>query len=79
MTDLFEILRTDFTKFYSHSERVVVDEVIVKLKGRIIFKQYISKKHKHLGIKMYKVCDSCGYICDVAILCVKTESGSYNT
>ena len=74
MTDLFEILMTDFTKFYSRYERVVVDEVVVKFKGRIIFKQYISKKHKHLVIKMYKVCDSSGYICDVDIcLCKDRE------
>jgi len=60
--DLFEILRT---KFYNPSEHLVVDEVTVKFKGRVIFKQYIPKKHKHFGIKMYKLCDANNYTYDM--------------
>ena len=56
--DLFEIIRTNFSKFYSPSEYLAVDEVIVKFKGRIVFKQYIPKKRKHFGIKMFKLCNS---------------------
>ena len=41
--DLFEIIRTKFSKFYNPSEHLVVDEVIVKFKGRVLFKQYIPK------------------------------------
>ena len=41
--DLFEITRTNFSKFYNPSERLAVDEVIVKFKGRVLFKQYIPK------------------------------------
>ena len=52
-----------FSKFYNPSEHLAVDEVIVKFKGRIVFKHYISKKRKHFGIKMFKLCDSTGYIC----------------
>jgi hypothetical protein len=37
---------------------LVVDEIIVKFKGRVIFKQYIPKKCKSFGIKLYKLCDS---------------------
>jgi len=33
-----------------------VDEVIVKFKGRVIFRQNILKK-KHFSIKIYKLCD----------------------
>jgi len=43
--DLFEIIRTNFSKFYNPSEHLAADEVIVKFKGRIVFKQYILKKH----------------------------------
>lgn len=40
---LFEILQTDVSKFYVPSEHLEVDKVIVKFKGSIIFKYYISK------------------------------------
>jgi len=49
--DLFEIIRTNFSKFYNPSEHLAVDEVIVKFKGRIVFKQYILKKCKRFSIK----------------------------
>jgi len=32
-----------------------VDEVIVKFKDRVIFRQYIPKKRKRFGIKIYKL------------------------
>jgi len=59
--DLFEIIGTNFSKFYNPSECLAVDEIILKLKGRVLFKQYIPKKRKRFGIKMLKLCDSTGY------------------
>jgi hypothetical protein len=44
-----------------------VDEVIVKFKGRVIFKQYIPKKRKRFGIKIYKLCDESGYTYDMRV------------
>jgi len=44
-----------------------VDEVIVKFKGRVIFRQYIPKKRKHFGIKIYKLCDESGYTYDMRV------------
>jgi hypothetical protein len=41
---MFEIIRTNFSKFYNPSEHLAVDEVIVKFKGRVLFKQFIPKK-----------------------------------
>jgi len=38
-----------------------VDEVIVKFKGRVIFRQYIPKKRKCFFIKIYKLYDESGY------------------
>ena len=49
---LFDILNEKFSKFYSPSEHLAVDEVIIKYKGRVIFRQYIPKKHKRFGIKL---------------------------
>jgi len=42
--DLFEIIRMNFSKFYNLSEHLTVDEVILKFKGRVLFKQYFLKK-----------------------------------
>jgi hypothetical protein len=52
---LFEILRTHFPKFYSLSEHFAVDKVVVKFKGRVIFKQYILKYTNILASK----CTNC--------------------
>jgi len=48
-------------KFYNPSEDLAIDEVTVMFKGRVIFRQYIPKKHKHFGVKIYKLCNSTGY------------------
>jgi len=67
--DLFEILRTDFSKFYNPSKHLAVDEVIVKFKGRVVFKQYIQKKkkRKHFSIKIFKLCDPTVYTYDMNV------------
>ena len=44
-----------------------MDEVIVLYKGRVPFRQYIRKKHKRFGIKIYKLCDSVGYTYDMSV------------
>ena len=67
LRDLFEILRTNFLKFYNPSKHLSIDEVIVKFKGRALFKQYIPKKRKCFGIKMFKLCDSTGYTYDLNV------------
>jgi hypothetical protein len=59
------MLSDTYTKFYSPSEHLPVDEVILLFK--VIFKQYIPKKHKHFGIKIYKLLDMTGYGCDMSI------------
>jgi len=57
LRNLCEILNKAFSKFYSPSEHLAVDEVIVLFKGRVIFPQYIHKKQEGVGIKIYKTCD----------------------
>jgi hypothetical protein len=46
---------------------LAVDEVIVKFKRRVLFKQYIPKNRKSFGIKMFKLCDSTGYTYDMNV------------
>jgi len=58
---VFDKLNKAYAKFYNPSEHLAVDEVIVKFKGRAIFRQYTPKKRKHFGIKIYKLCDESGY------------------
>jgi hypothetical protein len=44
-----------------------VDEVIVKFRDRVIFRQYIPKKRRHFGIKMCKQCDDSVYTYDMSV------------
>jgi len=57
------------TEFHLHyfPLKHFLDEVIVLYKGRVIFRQYIPKKHKRFGIKIYKLCDSLGYTYDMSV------------
>jgi len=54
---VFDKINEAYDKFYDPFEHLAVDEVIVKFKGRVIFRQYIPKKRKCFGIKIYKLCD----------------------
>jgi hypothetical protein len=46
---------------------LAVDEVIVSLKKSVLFKQYIPKKRKRFGIKIFKLCVSTGYTYDMEV------------
>ena len=59
-------LNNKFCELYNPREHLAVDEVIVSYKGRVVFRQYIPKKHKRFGIKIYKLCDSLGYTYDMS-------------
>ena len=56
-----------YAKFYKSSEHLAVDDVTVKCKGRGIFRQYIPKKRKRFGIKIYKLCNESGYMYDMRV------------
>ena len=58
---------TTFSKFFSPSVHLTIDEVIVLYKGRVIFQQYTPKKHKCFGIKIYKICDKTGCTYDMML------------
>ena len=64
---MHEILNSTFSKFYNALESLAIDEVIVSYKGRVIFGQYIPKKCKCFGIKIFKLCDSTGYTYDIKV------------
>jgi len=55
---VFGRLNEAYAKFYNPPpEHLAMDEVIVKFKGRVIFRQYIPKKRKCFDTKIYKLCN----------------------
>jgi hypothetical protein len=57
---IFDVLNSKFSELYHSTEHMAVDEVIIKLKRKVAYRQYIKKKQK-FGIKIYKLCDRYGY------------------
>jgi len=53
--DVFDKMNEAYAKFCNPSEHLAVDGVIVKFKDRVVFRQYILKKRKRFGIKIYKL------------------------
>jgi len=53
METLFDQSSDTHAEFYSPPEHLAVNETPVFFKGRIIFKLYIPKKHKHFGMKEF--------------------------
>ncbi|PNF23240.1 hypothetical protein B7P43_G18268 [Cryptotermes secundus] len=64
---IFDTLNDAYQKYYNPSEHLAIDEIIVKFKGRVVFRQYIPKKHKRFGIKIFKICDAAGYTYDMKV------------
>jgi hypothetical protein len=55
-----DILNQSHAKFYKPQKHLAVNQVTVKFKDVIIFRQYISKKRKCSRIKIYIVRDDWG-------------------
>jgi hypothetical protein len=62
---IFSYLNNKHSTINHPTENLALDEVIVKLKGRVVFWQYTPKKHKRYGMKLYKLCDGNGYMCNM--------------
>jgi hypothetical protein len=61
---IFNMLCGTYSEFYNPSKHLAIDAVIVLFRGRVVFKQYIPKKYKWFGIKIFKLCDVTGYTFD---------------
>jgi len=59
MRNISDMLNDAYAEYYSPTEHIPVDQVML-FKGRVVFKQYIPKKNKRFGIKIYKLCLSKG-------------------
>lgn len=73
-------VRTILEKFKSNAKcygyfqtALSVDEMMVKFKGRLIFRQYIRNKPVRFGIKMWALCGSDGYVFECDIYCGKNS------
>ena len=64
---IFDTLNNKFCELYNLAEHLALDEVILLYKGRVAFQQYIPKKHKRFGIKIYKLCDALVYTYDMSV------------
>jgi len=56
-----------FCEMYNPTEHLALDEVIVLYKWRIVFRQYVPKKHKRFGIRIYKLCNFLGCTYDMSV------------
>ena len=54
-------VNNSYAKHNSWTRHFSVDEIIVLFKSKVIFKQYILKKHTWFGINLYKLCGFKGY------------------
>jgi hypothetical protein len=52
---------------YNPTERLAMDEVIMLYKRRLVFRQYVPKKRKRFGIKIYKLCNLLGCTYDMSV------------
>jgi hypothetical protein len=65
--------------YYGPTEHLAVDEITVLFKGRVVFKQYIPKKHKCFQIKIYMLCSSKGYMSDMRVYLGKDRTYATDT
>ena len=66
-------MNNKYCELYNLTEHLAGDEVILLYKGRAVFRQYILKKYKRFGIKIYKLCDSLGYTYDMSMYLGKQQ------
>jgi hypothetical protein len=67
MTAIFGKLNYACAKYYSPTERLAVDKMIMLLKGRVIFRRHIQKKHRRFVIEIYKLCDPKGHAYNMSL------------
>ena len=74
---LLRILRRSFMLSYSPSQEFVVDELMIKSKGRAKGKVFMPKKPIKRGFKLWGLsCSCCGYLCNFQLYAGKcTKNG----
>ncbi|CAG4938221.1 unnamed protein product [Parnassius apollo] len=70
---LLNIIQKNFRANYKPSEKVAVDESMIKFKGRSSLKQYMPKKPIKRGYKVWMKCAESGYCLDFQLYTGKQE------
>ena len=68
-----EDLTSKFKSVYTPTQQVSIDEKPLVWKGRLGLKQYIPNKHAQFGIKMFSLCEVCGYLWNSFVYCGKNS------
>jgi hypothetical protein len=69
----FDMVSGLFAVLYNHLEHLVTDEVILKLKVHVIFKQSVPKKNKHFVVTL---CGMTGYTCKMRFISVRIRTAT---
>lgn len=65
---LLDLANLSFRKYNIPGKCVTIDETMIKYKGRIHFRQYISNKPVRFGVKCYLICNSSnGYCYEITV------------
>lgn len=65
---VLNVFQKTFTGCLNPYQKLVIDESLVRFKGRLIFKQFIPSKRHHFGMKLFILCDcETGVILDFAV------------
>ena len=74
---LIDTLNLSFRNLYTPKQNLSIDESMVGTKCRVSFIQYMSKKPKKLGIKLWTLCEAeTGYCLQFQVYTGKTENDS---
>ena len=74
---LVDILQKTFLQNYNPSQEIVVDELMIKCKGRAKGKVYMPNKPVKRGFKVWSLsCSCCGYLCNFQLYSGKVTASS---
>ena len=59
--DVVNLLVERCRTVYLPGENVSIDEELIKFKGKLLFKQYITQKRARSGVKLFTLCEDTGY------------------
>jgi hypothetical protein len=63
----FEYFNAIFAEVCYLTEHLVMEEIIIKYKGKAVFCQFIPKERKRFSMKLCKLCDLLKYSYDIKV------------
>lgn len=72
---IYDSITRSFSKVYTPSINLSIDEAMIRYFGRLSFKTYNPKKPAKYGMKAYKICDATGYTYRFRMYLGKEETG----